>query len=165
MEKLIKFETEEQYLNKKESLEYPQVSLTNNNGKIWVEEKSRLEFIELNGHGGYVSLGIIYNGVEKTIHEDSNGELYIAFARGLDNNEYYAQMSEIIDISKLITTNDENIIKLTYTNREHRHEVYDIEYPFVSISYTIMNVDLIQNYSFDIIYKNKIVSVNFIIEK
>ena len=165
MEKLRKFETEEQYLNEKESLEYPQVSLTNNNGKIWVEKESRLEFIELNSHGGYISLGIRYNGVEKTIHEDSNGELYIAFTRGFDKNEFYSQMSEIIDISKLITTNDENIIKLTYTNEEHPNEVYDITYPFVRISYTIMNVDLLPNYSFDIIYKNKIVSVNFIIEK
>ena len=30
------FETEEQYLNEKESLEYPQVSLTQDNGKVWV---------------------------------------------------------------------------------------------------------------------------------
>ena len=165
MEKLRKFETEEQYLNEKESLEYPQVSLTNNNGKIWVEKESRLEFIVLNSHGGYVSLGITYDGVEKTIHEDSNGELYIAFTRGIIKNGTDSPMSEIIDISKLITTNDENIIKLTYTNETHRHDGYDIRYPFVRISYTIMNVDLIPNYSFDIIYKNKIVSVNFIIEK
>ena len=148
-------------------MEYPQVSLTNNNGKIWVEEKSRLEFIELNSHGGYIALGITYDGVEKTIiHKNSNGELYIAFTSGIIKYENDSPMSEIIDTSKLITTNDENIIKLTYTNKEYPNEAQGgIRYPFVRISYTIMNVDLIPNYSFDIIYKNKIVSVNFIIEK
>ena len=39
MEKLRKFETEEQYLNEKESLEYPCVSLTDDNGKVWVKEE------------------------------------------------------------------------------------------------------------------------------
>ena len=38
MEKLRKFETEEQYLNEKESLEYPSVSLTADNEKVWVKE-------------------------------------------------------------------------------------------------------------------------------
>ena len=38
MEKLKKFETEEKFLNIKDTLEYPQVSLTDDNGKIWVNE-------------------------------------------------------------------------------------------------------------------------------
>ena len=51
MEKLRKFETEEQYLNEKESLEYPQISLTADNEKVWV--KSNL-----------CSFNIIYNNNE-----------------------------------------------------------------------------------------------------
>ena len=39
MEKLRKFKTEEEFLNIKNSLEYPQVSLTDDNGKVWVKEK------------------------------------------------------------------------------------------------------------------------------
>ena len=39
MEKLRKFETEEQYLNEKETLEYPCVSLTADNEKVWIKEK------------------------------------------------------------------------------------------------------------------------------
>lgn len=38
MEKLRKFETEEQYLNEKETLEYPCVSLTADNEKVWIKE-------------------------------------------------------------------------------------------------------------------------------
>ena len=37
MEKLRNFKTEEQFLTIKESLEYPQVSLTEDNGKVWVK--------------------------------------------------------------------------------------------------------------------------------
>ena len=44
MEKLRKFETEEQYLNEKESLEYPSVSLTQDNGKVWVKNNLIGEF-------------------------------------------------------------------------------------------------------------------------
>ena len=39
MEKLRKFKTEEEFLNIKNSLKYPQVSLTDDNGKVWVKEK------------------------------------------------------------------------------------------------------------------------------
>ncbi len=38
MEKLRKFNTEEEFLNVKNSLDYPQVSLTQDNGKVWVKE-------------------------------------------------------------------------------------------------------------------------------
>jgi surface protein len=39
MEKLKKFNLEDDYLEIKESLEYPCVSLTDDNGKLWVKEK------------------------------------------------------------------------------------------------------------------------------
>ena len=39
MEKLKKFNLEDDYLDIKESLEYPTLSLTNDNGKVWVKEK------------------------------------------------------------------------------------------------------------------------------
>lgn len=38
MKKLRKFEIEEQYLNEKESLKYPQVLLTEDNEKLWIKE-------------------------------------------------------------------------------------------------------------------------------
>ena len=39
MEKLRKFNLEDDYLEIKESLEYPTLSLTDDNGKVWVKEK------------------------------------------------------------------------------------------------------------------------------
>lgn len=50
MEKLRKFETEEQFLTIKDSLEYPQVSLTADNEKVWV--KSNLCSFTISGNHG-----------------------------------------------------------------------------------------------------------------
>ena len=44
MKKLRKFNLENDYLEIKESLEYPQVSLTKDNGKVWVKNNSIGEF-------------------------------------------------------------------------------------------------------------------------
>lgn len=85
MEKLRKFKTEEEFLNIKNSLEYPQVSLTQDNGKVWV--KSNLCSFTISGnHGDDVTFnfedGMTWNDFAESKYND--GEL-----NSYDDRVYY----------------------------------------------------------------------------
>ena len=105
MEKLRKFETEEQYLNEKESLEYPQVSLTQDNGKVWIKENNIIKFYLKDSCGNIINQPL-YSEKNMTWEEWFNSQYnYIDNIKIFDNkdiNENYVNLSTNwdIDLSK-----------------------------------------------------------------
>ena len=92
MEKLRKFNTEEEFLNIKNSLEYPQVSLTQDNGKVWVKEEDNYILavydFSLNGYNYNLFFGNPYDNDDlnlewiindEIVDEDENGKVTYKF--------------------------------------------------------------------------------------
>ena len=91
MKDLKFFETENEYINEKESFEYPQVSFTNDNGKVWVKEEDNYILAVYDFSLGYdnnlffgnpydndsLNLEWIING--EIVEEDENGKVTYKF--------------------------------------------------------------------------------------
>ena len=168
MEKLRKFETEEQYLIIKDDIEYPQVSYTENNEKVWVKEKPISyivakyniseevinQNIQLFANKKYdfhfmVDYYVVDDGTtEYNTHNAANGinEYHKFTTSGEHTVTFY------IDINKMIETNT-NVDKETID----LNNAFDSTQNLISIDFThfkdsslISNVKRMFSYCFDL---------------
>lgn len=89
MEFLRQFETESEYINEKESFEYPQVSFTNDNGKVWVKDEDN-----------YILATYLWDVTDENVEpKESNSYVYI---NGLFINEvpFFIENIELISINE-----------------------------------------------------------------
>ena len=126
MEKIRKFETEQEYLDIKNSFEYPQVSLTDDNGKVWVKEVSYViakynaspEELSSNELDDY---NLIFCGLYKAIID-------------FDNLEIMPQEKpEIVEQSILLSYDEVNNISTYKFILKDEYEEYDFSTAFGGI--------------------------------
>ena len=105
MEKILKFETEEKFLNIKNSLEYPQVSLTDDNSKVWVKS-NKVQFTISGNHGDDVTfkfeVGMTWNDFAESQYND--GELEVYYDDKVAYDSHYMRLNE--DASEILSGND-----------------------------------------------------------
>ena len=87
MEFLKFFETENEYMNEKDSFEYPQVSFTNDNGKVWVKDEEN-----------YILATYLWDVTDENATPE-NTEFYVS---SLYDNErpFFIEREELISINE-----------------------------------------------------------------
>lgn len=105
MEKLINFKTEQEYNNVKSSLEYPQVSLTSDNEKVWVKS-NKVQFTISGAHGDDVTFkfeeGMTWNDFAESQYND--GKLEVYYDDKVAYDRHYMRLNE--DASEILSGND-----------------------------------------------------------
>ncbi len=113
MEKLRKFETEEEFLNEKNSFNYPTVSLTDDNGKVWVMEEEN-----------YILATYLWDVTDENVEpKENNSYTYI---NGLFINEVplFIENIELVSINEGHATFKFSLYKETKTHSIYLEESF-----------------------------------------